>query len=415
MLNPGCGWYHVYTFRAQPPPDGRPVEKEIWLDDACGKERLALVLIDIGFFRFCDLSEAALSHIAGIMEFFHKAGKQIILRATYDTEGDAAVKEPGSLYQVLRHMEQIGDVLRGFLADILVIQGIFVGNWGEMHGSRFMEQSDMLDLIYTLYRVTEGKCFLAVRTPAQWRQITGSLGSVTGLRQRLALFNDGIFGSPTDLGTYGAAGRTEAGTDEKWSREEELRWQDKHMGSTPNGGEALSGTAQIGYRQAAKGFRKMHLTYLNSVYQQEQLALWKAETVKTFGCWKGVSGYDYIGRHLGYRFVIMNVAEKGAGQFEITVWNRGFACLTFEADCLLIIENEEGQTVRGRVDTDARDWKAGEKTKILAALPYKLSPKTGSDKRLKLFLKLERRADKMAVRFANQGAGDQILLGEFGE
>lgn len=411
LSNPGCGWYHVYTFRAQPPPDGRPVEEEIWLDDVCRKERLALVLIDIGSFRCRDLSEAALLHVAEIMKFFQRAHKQMILRVTYDTGGNAAVREPGDLSRILVHMEQIGSVIRGFLADILVIQGIFVGNWGEMHGSRYMEPRDMLDLIHTLYRVTEGKCFLAVRTPAQWRQITGSLGSVTGLRQRLALFNDGIFGSPTDLGTYGTAGRAEAGRYGKWNREEELRWQDSHMGSAPNGGEALGGASPVGYGEAAERFRKMHLTYLNSIYRQEQLALWKGETVKTFGCWKGVSGYDYIGRHLGYRFVIRNVVRKGAGQLVVTVWNCGFSGLTEEADCFLLIETEDGETVRSRVDTDARDWRAGKKTKV----PVLFSPEAGVYKRLKLFLRLERRADGTAIRFANQGAGDQILLGELGK
>ena len=60
LFNPGCGWYHVYSFQAQPPLDGRPVKEEVWLDAACRKEQLALVLIDIGSFRSCDLSKEAL-------------------------------------------------------------------------------------------------------------------------------------------------------------------------------------------------------------------------------------------------------------------------------------------------------------------------------------------------------------------
>ena len=183
------------------------------------------------------------------------------------------------------------------------------------------------------------------------------------------------------------------------------------MGSAPNGGEALGGASPVGYGEAAKRFRKMHLTYLNSIYRQEQLALWKGETVKTFGCWKGISGYDYIGRHLGYRSVIRNVIRKGAGLLVVTVWNCGFSGLTEEADCLLLTEAEDGETVRSRVDTDARDWRAGKKTKV----PVLFSPEAGVYKQLKLFLRLERRADGTAIRFANQGAGDQILLGELGK
>jgi hypothetical protein len=411
LFNPGCGWYHVYSFQAQPPLDGRPVKEEVWLDAACRKEQLALVLIDIGSFRSCDLSKEALIHIEEIMRFFHEEHKQMILRFAYDTRGDGVVKEPGNLHQVIRHMEQTKDVIRRFLADILVIQGIFVGSWGEMHGSRYLDSSSMQELIHTLYRITEGRCFLAVRTPAQWRQIVNCPGTEKGIQKRLALFNDGIFGSPTDMGTYGTADRTESGKYGRRSCEEELQWQETHMGGVPNGGEVLLGVPRIGYRQAAGRFQKMHLTYLNSIYQQEQLAFWKAETVKESGCWKGISGYDYIGRHLGYRFVIRNVLSKRDGHLEVTVSNCGFSSLTEEAECLLVMEEEGGRTVRRKIQVDARDWKNGQKTRFL----IEFSPEACSCRRIRLFLRLERVFDRAVIRFANRGAGDQALLGEFGE
>ena len=183
------------------------------------------------------------------------------------------------------------------------------------------------------------------------------------------------------------------------------------MGGVPNGGEVLLGVPRIGYRQAAGRFQKMHLTYLNSIYQQEQLAFWKAETVKESGCWKGISGYDYIGRHLGYRFVIRNVLSKRDGHLEVTVSNCGFSSLTEEAECLLVMEEEGGRTVRRKIQVDARDWKNGEKTRFLIAF----SPEACSCRRIRLFLRLERVFDRAVIRFANRGAGDQALLGEFGE
>lgn len=409
LSNPGCGWYHVYTFQAQPPSDGRSVKEEVWLDAACRKEQLALVLVDIGSFRSCDLSEAALFHIEEILKFFHEQHKQMILRFAYDTRGDGVVKEPGNLKQVIRHMEQTGDVIRRFLADILVIQGIFVGSWGEMHGSRYLDDGSMRKLIHTLYRITEGRCFLAVRTPAQWRQIIDSPKTEKGIQKQLALFNDGIFGSPTDMGTYGTADAAGSGPNGRRSRREELQWQELHMESVPNGGEVLPGVPRTGYRQAADRFKQMHLTYLNSIYQPEQLAVWKAETVKESGCWKGVSGYDYIGRHLGYRFVIRNVVRKGNSHLEVTVLNCGFSSLTEEAECLLIVEEEGGRMVRHKTAVDARDWKSGQKTGFL----IEFLPEACSCKRMKLYLRLERASDKAVIRFANQGAKEQALLGEF--
>ncbi len=45
---------------------------------------------------------------------------------------------------------------------------------------------------------------------------------------------------------------------------------------------------------------QMHVSYLNSTYRQEQLNAWKNQSMT----WNGetISVYDYIGRHLGYRF-----------------------------------------------------------------------------------------------------------------
>ena len=47
---------------------------------------------------------------------------------------------------------------------------------------------------------------------------------------------------------------------------------------------------------------QMHVSYLNSTYRQEQLNAWKNQSMT----WNGetISVYDYIGRHLGYRFTV---------------------------------------------------------------------------------------------------------------
>ena len=135
LSNPGCGWYHVYTFKAQPPGDGRPVEEEAWLDESCRQEQLALALIDIGAFRVLSLSEEALDHIRRIMDFFHRNRKQLLLRFVYDTEGKGMEREPLTLNMVKRHMEQIGGAIRPYLEDILVIQGVF----GKLGGDAWLE------------------------------------------------------------------------------------------------------------------------------------------------------------------------------------------------------------------------------------------------------------------------------------
>ena len=115
---PCCGWYHVYTFMAAPPADGKPVEEEIWLDEACREEQLALVLIDIGAFQNSPLSREALLHIGQILAFFHQIGKMVILRFVYDREGRGMQKEPFAIAMVKRHMEQAGEAIRPWLSGV---------------------------------------------------------------------------------------------------------------------------------------------------------------------------------------------------------------------------------------------------------------------------------------------------------
>lgn len=405
LSNPGCGWYHVYTFKAQPPGDGRPVEEEAWLDESCRQEQLALALIDIGAFRVSPLSEEALDHIGRIMDFFHRNQKQLLLRFVYDTEGKGMEREPLTLNMVKRHMEQIGGAVRPYLEDILVMQGVFVGNWGEMHGSKFLDDGSLRELIAVLYRITEGRCFLAVRTPAQWRRVTGNPKMGRELEERLALFNDGIFGSETDLGTYGTVSRAEAGETGSWSRAEELEWQRQFMDAVPNGGEILSCEPLKGYRQAAEDLEEMHVCYLNSIYHPDQLDYWRGERVEESGCWQGLSGYEYIGRHLGYRFTVSDVTERNH-ELQIVVENNGFGNLCQETECFLVTEGETGVPGYKRLDTDARNWKSGQKTLLTAALP-RSEYGAGSS----IYLQLRRKSDGRILRFANQGAEEKVPLG----
>lgn len=402
ISNPGRGWYHIYTFPAKPPEDGRPVDGEVWLDDACRRETLALALVDMGCCRSCELPPEVLEHLERILQFFRKERKQVILRPAYDIRGDGMVREPYERGLVKRHLEQIGAVLSRHAEDILVVQGLLVGSWGEMHGSRHLNPESLRELAETLDGAAKGACFLSVRTPEQWRQVTGGRTCVRELRGRLGLYNDGIFGSPTDMGTYGGL-----------EREKELIWQKRHLAGTPNGGEVLFCAPPAGYEEADRVFRMMHLSYLNSIWQQAQLNVWRGQTVRGRGCWDGVSGFDYIGRHLGYRFVVRGVRALPGRKLRITVENCGYADFSQETDGYLILvpKGTEGPPVRVRVSADAGNWRCGQKARFVTGL----SEENVRMGRTEVYLRLELRSDRTPVRFANRGAGEQVLLGEIGQ
>lgn len=113
---------------------------------------------------------------------------------------------------------------------ILVHQGLFVGSWGEMHGSKFLSTAPMTELVQTLYEAIGGICPIAVRKPEQLRSIVEQLELEKKTAVSLTLFNDGIFGSETDLGTYGTEPRIDNSSNNRaWARQDELDWQETQM------------------------------------------------------------------------------------------------------------------------------------------------------------------------------------------
>ncbi|MFQ9547395.1 MAG: DUF4832 domain-containing protein [Lachnospiraceae bacterium] len=158
------------------------------------------------------------------------------------------------------------------------------------------------------------------RKPVQLRSIVEQLELEKKTAVFLTLFNDGIFGSETDLGTYGTEPRIDNSSNNRaWTRQDELDWQETQMQRSFTGGEAVGMPDvinEVSPRSTANSLDsslmireldQMHVSYLNSTYRQEQLNAWKNQSMT----WNGetISVYDYIGRHLGYRFTVINIKQ----------------------------------------------------------------------------------------------------------
>lgn len=403
LYNPGRGWYHLYPFVIPASGEISLEEAHICLRIMGEKEQLAMLRINICAFRSCEITDEALSAVRQIFGLFCAEGKQMIVRFVYDDEGRGMEWEPGDIFIIKRHMEQLGAVVCEFSEDILVLQGIFTGSWGEMHHTKFSTVSDMSELIRSLDAAVKRSCYLAVRTPVQQRDIIAYNTRPNRyekredeLSKRLGLFNDGMFGSDTDLGTY-----------REGTREEELNWQDYSLEHTPNGGETVAGERLVSSLKAAEDMSRMHITYLNSAYHEKQLDYWREERVMQNGCWKGLSGYEYIGRHLGYRFVIRDAEIIQGKTMRIIVENCGFARLYERADCFLVAEKAGGHPNYIPVDTDARRWKSGGRTVLEVSLPPQEEWMSGD----RIYFQMKRKRDGRVIRLANQGAEDMVLLG----
>lgn len=316
--NPARGFYHVYTYDL--------TEKEVeedWVWSLQEKERLALVLLDIGKCADRALSDAELAKAARIFSFFRAHHRQMIVRVVYDREGRGMEREPREIGQVCTHMRQLGPLFAQFSSDILTVQGLLVGSWGEMHDSRFLGQEDLGKLYETLREASDGRVCISVRKPQYQRMLADEEKTVcTGL------YDDAIMGSDTDMGTFGWIDDC-ADRQIMWTPRLELPFIAGQAAYTPVGGEVLSGALALPWEEAFSRMRRMHLTYLNRVHEP---AVWETWSTLPFDSLQaaGMTRAEAVGAYLGYRYVLADVAllpDCGAGvQLGVTLKNTGFAC-----------------------------------------------------------------------------------------
>lgn len=320
--------------------------------DKDSPEMLYLVQINLCRFKEGPISPEGLANIENIFAALETRGKQYIIRFLYDWEGKGEASEPETIDTILTHMEQLEDVLKEYKEMIFTLQGIFVGDCGEMHHSKFLSQEDITTLICQLARVTDEQTFLAVRTPRHWRKVTQIADieepefQTSTLAKRLGLFNDGIMGTEQDTGTYGVLSKTEAGLFEAWNRAEELEFQNQLCQLVPNGGEVIIENPVNDLDNAMESLATMHLTYLNRAYDANVLNKWAETIVEEDGCFQGMDGLSYIERHLGYRLLIKDTNtlydfDKDTLSVSVTLQNVGFAPMYKAADSYMVIHDEE--------------------------------------------------------------------------
>lgn len=345
LHNPDRGFYSVYGFSFSEEQDNaKNVIKYLKKD----KKTLALIQINLRHYAQGEISKTGLKRLESFFKSLQKQNKRYILRFLYDWDGNCKETEPEQVEIILNHMQQLEPLFRKYSDMIFIHQGLFIGNWGEMNGTKYGDQLQYLAL--QLAAVTEEETFLAVRTPAQWRTITGQ-GEITAealqkssMVQRLSLFNDGMMGNSLDCGTYGTKSKTEAGVYSSWLREEELMFQEELCCLVPNGGEVIIENPVNDLETAIQTMRTMHITYLNEDYDKNVLNKWAGSKVTEQGCFYGMDGLTYVERHLGYRLLIADAELdyrfwKDKLYINISMQNVGFAPLYQEPALQVTVYN----------------------------------------------------------------------------
>lgn len=348
LNNPNRGFYRLYSFLiTDEKQDYTEMVSTLFQEDR--DTRLALIQVCLKSYRRGSITEEGLDNIEALFDVLGSLNKKLIVRFTYDNEGENERYEPESMDIILAHMEQLSYILRKYSKNIFSLQGLFIGNWGEMNGTQYNSDEELRRLAEKLARVTDQTTYLAVRSPAQWRGIMQSQETDSGniFTGRFGLFNDGMLGNESDYGTYRTGENADDGVPfPRLEREEELIFQNELCKRVPNGGEVIHDNIYNDLENAIKDFEVMHVTYLNSGYDQAVLEKWAETAITEAGCFEGMDGLTYIERHLGYRLMIVNAGlQYNSGEnklsAEVTLKNVGFAPLYEETEIQVILYNEK--------------------------------------------------------------------------
>ena len=323
-IGAGRGWFSIFPFKLSQSYD---FEEMKW----CLKKEESLVLarINISEYNQMEIPDKALKNFQNIMQFFRKYEKKVILRFVYDETGQGLINEPSSLRIILGHIRQVGSIMEENSDIILTTQGTFVGSWGEMHTSRYINKENIADVIIALYKATNGTVRMAVRRPSQHRELQSARRlPVDEIMSMVGIYDDALMASVDDYGTFDLS-----------DIEADKNYVAKAAQNLPVGGEAVNANIENDGQKAILYLKKLHISYLNSQYDLQVLDKWKNEQMPT-----GTSIYDYITKNLGAVLQIRKIKEDIIGKYvRITVVNTGFAALY--QDAYLIISNEEGSMV----------------------------------------------------------------------
>lgn len=413
LQNPNRGYYYIYGFHI----NDEQMEWETAVQEKLSNDPMAalsLVEVNLQAYRYGEISDTGMKNMDGLFTALKHLDRHYIIRFVYDWEGLNELYEPQSIDIILGHMKQVEPILHKYSDIIFTLQGLFIGNWGEMNGTKYVDEDSLQILASTLASVSDPSTYLSVRTPMQWRKVTRTddiaslVENGSPYANRLGLFNDGMLGNEGDYGTYGTQSKSEAGLYKEWTRDEELDFQDVLCRTVPIGGEVIMDNEYNDLDNAIADFNRMHVTYLNKDYDWNVLQKWKDNTVHTDDCFDGMDGFSYMKNRLGYRLVLKECRMqqdfwKDTLQIELDIRNVGFAPIYKECEASLIFcPKEEGIMYQMKVEQNLTKLAGGNDTgqmeTIQATIPLHNLSKTNYD----VYFLLRDKASGKVIYFGNE-------------
>ncbi|MDX2003814.1 MAG: DUF4832 domain-containing protein, partial [Meiothermus sp.] len=303
------------------------------------------------------------------------AGLKVSLRFWYswsETEADAP------LNVVLGHIQQLTPLLREFSDVIAVLQGGFIGAWGEWHASSngLTSPANQQSIFNALVAALPTDRKIQLRTVAILRQfapagITETQAASDPVLSRIGHNNDCLFLNQSDAGTYAW---------ENPQRDLDRAYLGGFTRFIPVGGEMCSDVPTSGYDPYDRRTASGQLAELERFNWS-----WLADDFGSLAQWQTWGIYNTIRNRLGYRLVLLQ--STALGQIRLTdrlqlsfqVANRGFAAPFNPRPVRLVLRNTATQQVFTlSLNTDPRRWYAGTTQTVTLDQPLPAGIPTGT-------------------------------------
>ncbi len=304
-------------------------------------------------FRADPISEDYLQHIQDDMDLIREEGFKIVLRFAY-TFNEPEPHNDAPLDVVLSHIDQLTPILQKNADVIALMEGGFIGRWGEWHTSSngLANADDMRSILFKLLDALPKSRTVAVRYQQAKKDIyrtDSPIGPAEAYdqsnRSRTGHHNDCFVAAKDDWGTYWPIDDSNLNAQKDYLNQENryLPQEGETCNCNPPGSDCP---------HAMEELERMRWSALNKDFIACVLDSWVTQ-----GC------YDEIAKRLGYRFrLIRSEVPKSVPLDSIlatnfTIQNDGYATPYNARDLELILRSKADNSVhRFEIEADPRRW-----------------------------------------------------------
>ncbi|MGX6601074.1 DUF4832 domain-containing protein [Micromonosporaceae bacterium Da 78-11] len=384
VANPGRGFFtYTETHFAEDGTGFVPLDADALTEARTTQARsLVFRIFYLERYRTVDtISAADLALIRADFATARDAGVKLIVRFAYTADSDADAPEA----RVLKHIAQLGPILKANADVLTAIQAGLIGRWGEWYYTQnfAIDKNETAGraarrrVLQALLAATSASTPVQVRTPQIKRKLVPTV-------TRVGIHDDCFLADADDSGTFQAA--------------DDREWLAAQSRTVLVGGETCAPSDRSGWTGAAAEMATYHWTYLNPSFNTDVLDSW------------GAYGLSAASSRLGYRLRLVKAtlpAKAVAGSTvtaTITPTDDGYAAPAQNRPVRLVVVTGTTERVV-TVPADVRTWQPGQPVTLTVRFAVPRGP-------VSLYLSLPDPAARLApdpayaIQLANVGTWD---------